>query len=214
MRWKPLILGSMATLMLPPCTQAGDATPDWNGGPYEYQLRLRGVYLYTGNIDNFGDHLEKRTYPELSGEVLITSRWSTELALTVSTNYRLSNAQAGFPLGSLGGIGLAAQTWTVKYNIEPQETFRPYVGFGAHYTLVSRNYYDRVVGISSSSSGWVAQAGLDARLSEGWYFNTDIRYLGGLEPYDLISGSRQSQYKIDPFLFGVGMAFRFGGARN
>lgn len=211
MRWKSLIVGSIATLLLPPCIRADDATPDWNGGPYEYQVRLRGVYLYTGNIDNFGDHLEKRAYPELSGEVFITPRWSAELALTVSTTYRLGNPQAGF---DLGGIGLAPQTWTVKYNFAPRETFRPYLGFGAHYTGVSRHYNDRVVGISSSSAGWVAQAGFDARLSQHWYLNTDVRYLGDLEPYDLIGGSRELQYKIDPFLFGVGIGFRFGGARN
>jgi outer membrane protein W len=56
-----------------------------------------------------------------------------------------------------------------------------------------------------------AQGGLDVLLSRHWVLNADVRYLGGLEVNYSGTGYLQ-QLSIDPFLFGVGVAFRFASS--
>jgi hypothetical protein len=102
----------MAALALPPDIRAGEDVSGWSG-PYQYQLRLRGTYIYSGKLDDLGDHLEKRTVPEISGEIFWLPDRSTEVAIATKATLHLTNPAAGF---DEGGIALQPITFTLKCN--------------------------------------------------------------------------------------------------
>jgi outer membrane protein len=86
-------------------------------------------------------------------------------------------------------------TLTAKYNFLPGHTFQPYVAAGLNFTLISDVRLNvPTVGrldLDNNSVGPAAQAGFDYRLAEHWY--------------------KISAARIDPWLFGIGIGYRFGG---
>jgi outer membrane protein len=172
----------------------------------DFQVRVRAVYLNPNRPVTLSDNLAGNFYPELSGEWFLLPAWSTELAIALPTDFNLSDGTT---------IRMMPNTWTVKYEIPAaQPAVHPYVGFGLDYTRLSLNTHDPLDhdSIDSSSIGWVAQAGADARLAQSWFVNLDLRYLGDLEPRSFQGPSHEylgTKYKIDPFLLGVGVSYLF-----
>jgi outer membrane protein len=164
------------------------------------------VFAFPGQPDS--DHLDHKTYPELSAELFVTTRWSMEVAIGRNTGFNVyaSNYQEA-------AFGMQPLTWTAKYNLALTQRLHPYLGFGWQHTGLTNHIYHGHIAIDSASSGWAAQAGLDFLLSRNWVLNADIRYLGSLE-FNRYLGSISAagyfgQYRIDPFLFGLGVAYRF-----
>ena len=175
-------------------------------GDSDFQLRVRAVYLNANRPAILIDNLTGKFYPELSGEWFLTPGWSTELAIALPTDFDLSSGQT---------IRVMLNTWTVKYEIPSVEpAFHPYVGVGVDYSRESLNTHSLLDhdSVESSSIGWVLQAGADARVGGSWFVNVDLRYLGDVEPRALQGPSHQytgAQYKIDPFLLGLGVSYLF-----
>ncbi|TLY68022.1 MAG: OmpW family protein [Gammaproteobacteria bacterium] len=169
------------------------------------QLQLRAVYLEPNHTTyGYSNNLAGKLYPELSGEWFLGPSWSTELTLGAGTDFSLTAGDS---------IRLWPLTWTVKYQFARPAGFGPYLGAGLHHTWSSLNTIPSDhSGIDSSSTGGLVQAGADMRLTASWFVNADVRYLGGLEPRNLLYGTYfpgAGRYKIDPFLFSLGVAYRW-----
>jgi outer membrane protein len=173
-----------------------DATSSGSVGIF--QLGLRAVYLDPHNpvappppeIDMSG-----KVYPEIFGEWFLARSWSTELSIGAPTNFSVTN-DAGI------GIRLTPIILTAKYHLLPGSRVQPYLGAGLHYTQTSlvhvpQSTYPK---FPSSTTGFVAQVGVDLRTASSWYVDADIRYVSGLEP---------GGYKIDPFLYSLGVSYRW-----
>ena len=120
-------------------------------------------------------------------------------------------------------------TLTLKYTFNTHEAFRPYLGVGAHYTDISSQQLSistdllnpagplpaggaTRISTDSNKFGWVGQAGFDLRLARSWFVNADVRYLGHLTTDVNSAATRLTNLKIDPWLFSVGLGYRFGGS--
>jgi len=210
-------------------------TNDWNDGPF--QLRLRGVYLHsdTGS-DAFSlaapaagvgppnplvlttdqVKVDSGFYAELSGEYYFTEHVSSELAIAWPKKYDWKIAGTG-----IGSEKLMPNTLTLKYTINTPDAFRPYLGAGVHYTDLSSQQLAypasgalaaQPLSTDSSKFGWVAQAGFDYRVARHWFLNADVRYLGDLSTQLSSSGTNLTKVSINPWLFSVGVGYRFGGS--
>jgi outer membrane protein len=57
--------------------------------------------------------------------------------------------------------------------------------------------------------GPAAQVGFDYKLADHWYFNADVKWVKIGSDVDLPGGTKISTVHLDPFLFGVGVGYRF-----
>ncbi len=63
--------------------------------------------------------------------------------------------------------------------------------------------------LNSTSIGPAAQAGLDFKLNNNWYLNADVKWSALSSDVDLANGTRLTSVHLNPFLFGLGVGYRF-----
>lgn len=182
-----------------------------------WEIRLRAVELDPANrsdaIQGLASvnaiHINNRWLPDLDAEYFWTSHWSSELVLTYPQSQTVT--VAGTPIGTFKHL---PPVLTVKYNLLPQEDFQPYVGIGFNLTLISDvNLAIPRAGkldLNSPSVGPAVQAGFDYRIAPHWYANGDIKWFALGSDLDLVGVGKLSRLHINPFLFGVGLGYRFG----
>ncbi len=182
-----------------------------------WEVRLRAVELDPANrsdaIQGLASvnaiHVNNRWLPDLDAEYFLTRRWSSELMLTYPQSQTVT--VAGTPIGTFKHL---PPVFTVKYNLLPEEDFQPYVGIGFNLTLISDvNLATPRAGkldLNSSSVGPAVQAGFDYRIAPRWYANGDIKWFALGSDLDLVGVGKVSRLHINPFLFGVGIGYRFG----
>jgi outer membrane protein len=65
--------------------------------------------------------------------------------------------------------------------------------------------------INSTAVGYALQTGFDYKIRDHWYANMDVKWMAlGTDVY-LPGQVRISTLHINPWLFGVGIGYRFGG---
>jgi len=189
-------------------------------GPLE--VRLRAIYLDPANksdaylpleIPQNAVHINGKWLPDFDVEYFITPNWSSELVLTYpqSQTVTVEKSVLGGPT-VLGTFKHLPPVLTAKYNFAPEAAVRPYVGLGINVTLIS-NVDLTVPGVGglrldSMSIGPAAQAGVDVKLAEHWFFNADIKW-AQIRSDVKFDGSKISAVHIDPLLFGIGVGYRF-----
>ncbi len=183
-----------------------------------WEVRLRGVYLYPANKSDAipglaprdAIHIDHKWLPDLDFEYFFTPYWSTELVLTYPQSQTVT--VSGTPIGSFKHL---PPILTAKYDFLPYQDFQPYVGVGVNVTIIwDANLAVPGVGplkLSSTSVGPAAQAGFDYKLRDHWYLNADVKWARLGSDVDLPGGARVSTVHINPWLFGVGVGYRFGG---
>lgn len=120
-------------------------------------------------------------------------------------------------LGGIGETGVLPPTLTAQYHFSPTASMRPYAGVGVNYTL----FYDEDTTSSltnglgagktdldlDSSLGMALQAGVDIDVSNGWFFNADVKYIQiETEATVKADGATATKFDvaIDPWVFGIG----------
>jgi outer membrane protein len=207
------LIALTATLAIP-AARADD-------GPWE--VRLRGVYLDVANksdaisvpsagveVPSNDVTINKKWLPDLDFEYFFTPNWSTELVLTYPQSQTVY--LEGTPIGTFKHL---PPVLTAKYDFLPGQDFQPYVGVGVNLTIIS-DVNIVVPGVSrlylnSTSVGPAAQAGFDYKIMDHWYLNADVKWVKIGSDLDLPGGTKISTLHLDPFLFGIGVGYRFGG---
>jgi outer membrane protein len=187
-------------------------------GPWE--VRLRGDYVDPANQSDAipglaprdAIHINAKWLPDLDVEYFFTPFWSAELVLTYPQ--RQTVTVAGTPIGTFKHL---PPVLTVKYDFLPGASFQPYLGAGLNLTVIS-NVDLAVPGVGrlsldSTSVGPALQAGFDYRLADHWYLNADAKWFQLGSDLKLAGVGKVSHLNVDPFLFGVGIGYRFGGSR-
>ena len=207
-------------------------------GPWE--VRLRAVYLdFAQKSDAFNlpitggttpipadaITLNKKWIPDLDIEYFFTPNWSAELVLTypqsqdVTVRVPALNTSVG-----VGSFKHLPPVLTAKYNFMPQSDFRPYVGLGVNLTLFSNvNLAVPAVtdveaapiplDLQSSSFGLAGQVGFDYKIVDHWFANVDVKYVQlSTDVKVKANGATISKVTADPWLFGIGIGYRFGGS--
>ena len=185
-------------------------------GPWE--ARLRAVYLDPANKSDAipglapenAIHINDKWLPDLDFEYFFTPHWSTELVLTYPQSQTVT--VSGTAIGTFKHL---PPVLTAKYDFLPDHDFQPYVGAGVNVTIISDvNLAVPGVGelkLNSTSVGPALQTGFDYKLRDHWYLNADVKWFKLGSDVDLAGGTRVSTVHIDPFLFGIGIGYRFGG---
>jgi outer membrane protein len=189
-------------------------------GPFE--VRIRAIYLDPANksdaipalaVPEDAIHINSKTLPEIDFEYFFTPVWSSELILTYpqSQTVTVEKSALGGPV-DIGTFKHLPPILTGKYNFNPTGDFRPYLGVGVNFTLLS-DVRLAVPGVgalelSRTSVGPAAQGGFDYRLAEHWFANVDVKW-AMLRADVKLDSAKVSRVDVDPLLFGVGVGYRF-----
>ncbi len=136
---------------------------------------------------------------------------AAELTLAVAEHdVKAKNTALGN--ADLGDVKLLPPTLTLQYHFIPDGKYRPYVGAGVNYTVFFDDDPGDALNIDYDNAfGFALQAGIDIGINENWAINFDVKKIW-LET-DVSAGTPVGKVKttvdIDPWLFGVGLAYRF-----
>ncbi len=119
----------------------------------------------------------------------------------------------------LGSLKMMPVIFTAQYhffdvgNYNPAFAhFKPYIGGGFNYTY----FYETDLGgnsgadVNRDSWGGALQAGFDYQFQRNWNFNMDVKYLWiSNDVHFKATGGTPSSLDIDPWVYGVGIRYRF-----
>jgi outer membrane protein len=178
-------------------------------GPW--MVRIRALHLDSRNKDTTGLDLSinNRWIPEVDVSYFFTPNIATELVLTYPQKQDLR--AGGDHIGSLKHL---PPTLLLQYHLTNFGDFKPYVGAGVNFTRISDVHFSPAVkaalhpGLDNSSVGAAVQIGFDYKIAPNVYFNFDVKKVELRT--DVKSGTTKvGELKIDPWLIGVGIGYRF-----
>lgn len=205
------LLGAMAALP----AAAQDAQGNW-------LVRARAVYLKPANhsapvadlsIPADAITVNSKTIPELDVTYFFTPNIAAELVLTVPQKKTVTVQQSalGGPV-DIGSFKHLPPSLMLQYHFMPTAKIRPYIGAGLNYTrLSSVNLQVPTVGrlqLQNESFGLALGAGVDIEVAKNTYLNLDVKKLRIRSAVNM-NGVQLSTVKVDPWLFGVGIGYRF-----
>lgn len=119
-------------------------------------------------------------------------------------------------LGKVGDAWLLPATVLLQYHFDSIKGVKPYVGAGVNYTVffdekAGPNYRDFKL---DNEFGWALQAGVDIPIDNHWFLNVDVKkiFLETTAQVDLGATHIETDARIDPWVIGFGVGYRFGGA--
>lgn len=177
-----------------------------------WQVRVRAVHLNmadksdpvngTGAADRLT--VSNKTIPEVDVSYFLTPNIAAELVLTIPQKHtvRLDGAD-------IGTFKHLPPTLTMQYHFTPEAKISPYVGAGVNFTRIgSVNLLGGAGDLENNSLGFALQAGVDYKLDKNWSLNFDVKKVQ-IRSDVYINGARASAVKLDPWLVGVGVGYRF-----
>ncbi len=156
-----------------------------------------------------GLSINDKLIPEVDITYFFTPAFAAELVLTYPQKQHLRTG--GMAIGSLKHL---PPTLTPQYHLTTLGAVKPYVGAGLNYTRFSSVRFDPPVqaalqpSIEKSSVGFALPAGVDCEFSPGWYANLDVKTVQ-IRADVKSAGSTVGEFKVDPWLLGVGVGRRF-----
>lgn len=163
-------------------------------------IENRGTGVDTGLDVN---DITNAAIPELDFTYFFTKNIAAELIL--GTTPHKVKADTGIDVGD---VWLLPPTLTLQYHPLPDSRISPYVGAGINYTI----FYGEGDGLAGfdvkNELGFALQAGVDYAISGPWSLNVDVKKLF-LRPEAVTSTLRVDSVKIDPWIIGVGVGYRF-----
>lgn len=148
--------------------------------------------------------VSSKEIPEVDITYFFTPNWSAELILTYPQKHDVMLDGA-----IIGSFKHLPPTLTAQYHFAPEAKISPYVGAGVNYTRISDvNLLKGAGDLENSSVGLALQAGVDFKLDKNWSLNLDVKKVQ-IRSDVTISGAKVSAVKVDPWLVGIGVGYRF-----
>lgn len=197
-----MALAATGCVALPLAVQAQD-------GPW--LVRVRALQLNSANKDSTGLDLSinDKVIPEFDISYFFTPQLAAELVLTYPQKQTIRSGS-----NDIGSLKHLPPTLTVQYHLTTLGAFKPYAGAGVNYTRFSNVRFDPAVDsalqptLSKNSFGLALQVGFDYVISKGIYLNVDIKKVQ--ISTDVKSfGTKVGTFKVDPWLIGGGVGYRF-----
>ena len=178
-----------------------------------WQVRARAVNI---SPDNKSDaiaalgvaadaiHVSNKTIAEVDITYFVTPNWSAELILTYPQKHDVELAGK-----NIGYFKHLPPTLTAQYHFSPEAQVSPYLGAGVNYTRISDvNLLGGKADLDNNSFGFALQAGVDFKLDKNWSLNLDVKKVQ-IRSDVTSGGAKISNVKVDPWLVGVGVGYRF-----
>lgn len=192
---RPLAVALLAALAIP-------ATADAQG----WMMRLRAIDVepnVSSSID--GLDVDNQWAPELDFTYFFNKNLAVELILATTRHEVTLNG------ASLGKVSVLPPTLTLQYHFTDLGAFKPYVGAGGNVTWfynVGLQAGSATLDVDTYSVGGALQAGFDYQIQKNWYLNADVKYIW-ISTDVKAGGSTLTDLKINPWVFGLGVAYRF-----
>lgn len=149
-------------------------------------------------------HVSDKTIPEIDISYFFTPNIAAELILTYPQKHDVK-----LDGGNIGTFKHLPPTLSLQYHFMPEKQFSPYVGAGINYTNISDVKLINGAGrLEHDSWGYSLQAGVDYKLDKNWSLNFDVKKVQ-IRSDVFISGVKASEVKVDPYLIGLGVGYRF-----
>ena len=183
---------------------------------YDWIIRSRALYVKTdttSTVSTLGGHVA--TTSDLVPEIDITKFFTPNIAaeLIAATTHQDVFLKGSPALGnktSLGSVNLLPPTLTLQYHTNPYGTFRPYAGAGLNYTF----FYGTKTGGAATSlkykdnMGYALQLGFDYMINDRFGINFDVKKIF-LKTQVQVNNSYTANVRLDPWLIGGGLSYRF-----
>lgn len=155
--------------------------------------------------------------PEVDVSYFFTDYIAAEL---IAATTRHSVKDKGSTAGdvNLGHVWLLPPTVTLQVHPLGRSRFDPYAGAGLNYTFFYGSGGTQDIGGSPASVdyddhvGYALQAGFNYQINDDWFFNVDVKKLFlTTSAHVMMNGAEVTRAKVDldPWLFGVGIGYRF-----
>jgi outer membrane protein len=206
-----------------PSSKAAPALPTFAAAPSPWMIRVRALAVIPQASASFkaagvplpGASVDISTsfIPELDVSYFFTENFAAELVLG-TTPHNISGKDGVVNNLAIGHVWLLPPTLTLQYHFTQFGNFKPYVGAGVNYTIF---YAENAKGAFSNlnvqnSFGFALQGGFDYMFDQHWGFNVDVKKIW-LQPdakATLLGAIPVTgKVKIDPWLVGVGVTYRF-----
>ncbi len=189
----------------------GAALAQDDKSPWQVRVRLIDIVPDESSTTSIGGEakVDSAIMPELDISYFFNDHFAAELILA-TTKHDVS--AEGTALGdlSLGDTWVLPPTLTFQYHINPNGTFRPYVGAGINYTIFYNHDAGDVDSIDYENGfGWALQAGTDIAIDDKWAINLDVKKLWLNTDVDINGGAVTADVDLDPWVFGAGLTYRF-----
>lgn len=213
MRKKALLIIMIATIAMPLTADAGD-----------WIVRARVINVdpneSSEEIGGFGSTVavDSATTLEVDVTYMFVKNFGLEL-IAATTKHDLSASGGDLAGADLGSIKVLPPTLTLQWHPFPGGLLDFYVGAGVNWTyFYSYDLSDALAGLGvtdiefSSSFGLSGDIGLNVNLGPRFHINGDIKYIQIGTDADIKVGSDtldSVKVDIDPWVFGVGVGYRF-----
>lgn len=148
--------------------------------------------------------VSNKLIPEIDISYFFTPNWAAELTLTYPQKHDVFLAG-----NKIGTVKHLPPTLTLQYHFTPQSPFSPYLGAGINYTRFSDvDLASGQITLDNSGWGYALQGGIDYKFDKNWSLNVDVKYVD-IASDVYMGGKSISNVQISPWLFGVGVGYRF-----
>ncbi|MBW8066424.1 OmpW family outer membrane protein [Ferrovum sp.] len=208
---KTLVATIALTALTGPFVASSAFADDGEPSPWLVRVRMLQVDTQQGNDAGGGigaDSIKvaNRTQPEVDVSYFITHNISAELV----ASYPLSH-QVQLNGNYIGGLQELPPILNLQYHFDGMGKFVPYVGAGVMYLrTMNVSLLGGAVGLQQNNWGEDVQLGADYKLDNHWLLNADIKKTWvsvGLD--SAATGGTILQLHPDPYIFGVGVGYRF-----
>ena len=195
-----------AALSITPAAAPAPAPIAAAWGRWMVGARVLDVYPNVSS-SNSGFDVENQWTGELDSTYFFTRNVAVEGSIT------WAKQDVTFNGTGVGALKMMPVTFTLQYHFTDLGAWKPYVGGGFNYTYFYENELGNNAGASVNRDSWggALQAGFDYQFQRNWYFNADVKYLWINNDVRLnnFNGGNISSLDINPWLFGVGLRYRF-----
>jgi outer membrane protein len=168
----------------------------------ETVLRLKAIQVepdVSGDIP--GADVDGATGGEVGITGFLSDHWAIDLGVGTTKHDVLFNS------ANAGSLKLMPVNLLLQYHFAPEAGFRPYIGAGGNYTrFYEVNLLGGLADVDRDRFGPVAQAGFDIPLGKTVLLNVDAKKIW-LDTD--VSGVASGNVKVDPWVYGVGVGFKF-----
>ncbi len=212
---KHFALGALlaTTLLSSPVTAAESVEGKAWDAKERFMIRARAINVMPdeSSSTNIGGRVtaDDAFTPEVDFTYFFTDHIAAELiAATSKHDMGAKNTTLGNL--DLGDVWALPPTLTAQYHFNPHGQLRPYVGAGLGYIVWYDEDPGQVVNIDYDNNiAYALQAGIDIGLDEHWAINADVKKLWHNVDVSINSGAVTADVDLDPWIFGVGVAYRF-----
>jgi outer membrane protein len=143
--------------------------------------------------------------PELDFTYFFNDNIAAELILATSKHEMATDTGI-----DLGEVWVIPPTLTMQYHFNPDGKIRPYAGAGLGYIM----YYNEDSGAVNDieyddGMSYALQVGVDVEIDKNWAFNADVKKLYHSTDVSINGGSITADVDLNPWVLGVGVAYRF-----